>query len=370
MTTLGHQGRLSERQERRWFRVWTASLVAFFVVAGSSSLSFLWLTKRAEATRQRQLLDAAAPDPGVTAAEDSSTEDATPVEVGCYLERVPELSVHDGTWTAAFDVWFRWRGDDLKPAEGLVVMEGTIELNEKLAEHHWRGNHYERHGIVAKITKPFPAAEMPFDSHLLVLGIENGELSREKLVFRPDFENSSVSSRVSVAGYRIGGWQVLEKPHSYKSTRGDPRLPPGAKSTFSQFRMGIFIRRVGWGLYLKQFQALHIAVAIAFLACFIKPMHVDPRFGLGVGALFAAVANSYVVNSLVPDNGELSLADAVNGLGIFTILVTLIESTISLYLFDDCSEETLSLRLDRMSFKILVTGFTLVNVVLLAVAAL
>jgi hypothetical protein len=195
-------------------------------------------------------------------------------------------------------------------------------------------------------------------------------LVREKFVFRPDLENSSVSSRVSVPGYRIGHWQVLEKPHSYKSTRGDPRLPSGTKSTFSQFRMGIYIERAGWGLYLKLFQALHIAVLIAFLACYIKPTHVDPRFGLGLGALFAAVANSYVVNSIVAGAGEFSLADAVNGLGILVILVTLIESTISLYLFDHCGDEDSSRRLDRMSFKILVAGFTSVNVVLLAAAAI
>src|SRR5262249_6114512 len=155
--------------------------------------------------------------------------------------------------------------------------------SEKLAEHHDEGNHYERHRMVAKITKPFSAAGVPFDSHLLMLAIENGELVREKLIFLPDRENCGVSSRASITGYRSAGWQVLEKPHSYKTTRGDPRLPHDTKSTFSQFRMGISIERAVSGLYLKLFQALHIAVAIAFLACFIKPIHVDPRFGLGVG---------------------------------------------------------------------------------------
>jgi hypothetical protein len=363
-------GQLSEHQERQWFRIWIASLILFFLFAGGVSLTFLWLTKRAEATQNRQLLDQAAPDPGVTAAESTSIEHATPVEVGFYVERVPELSIREATWTVVFDVWFRWRGNDLQPADGLVVMEGTVESREKLAEFHSEGGHYERHRVVAKITKAFPAAQVPLDSHLLLLAIENGGLVREKLVFLPDLENCGVSSRVSVPGFRLSRWQALEKAHSYKTTRGDPRLPPGTKSTFSQFRMGILIKRAGWGLYLKLFQALHVAVAIAFLACFIKPTDVDPRFGLGVGALFAAVANSYVVNSLVPDTGEFSLADAVNGLGILTILVTLIESTISLYLYDRCGEEKLSQRLDRMSFNILVAGFTAVNAGLLLASLL
>ncbi len=365
VTSTDQQGRLSSLQERRWFNVWVASLALFFIITGAGSLTFLWRTKHAESKRHQQLLDPAAPDPGVTFADGSSTEQAVPVEVGFYVERVPELSTRDANWTAVFDIWFRWRGDGVRPAEGLVVMEGTVESQEKLAEFHDEAIHYERYRIVAKITKAFPAAQIPLDSHLLILAIENGESVRQKLVFVPDRESTSVSSRVTVPGYKITRWEVLEKAHSYKTTRGDPRLPRGTKSTYSQMRLGIVIERAGLGLYLKLFQALHIAVAIAFLACFIKPTDVDPRFGLGVGALFAAVANSYVVSSLVPDTGEFSVADAVNGLGILTILVTLVESTISLYLFDRCGEEKLSQRLDKMSFKILVVGFTAVNAALL-----
>lgn len=359
------QGKLSSRQERQWFNVWVISLALFFIVTGAVSLTFLWRAKHADRTRFQQLLDSTVPDPGVTTTEDSSIDQAVPVEVGFYVERVPELLPRESTWTVVFDIWFRWQGEALRPADALVVMEGTVESRDMLAEYHEQGNHYERYRMVAKITKAFPAAQVPLDSHLLLLAVENGEIVRQKLAFVPDRESTSVSSRVSIPGYRIARWEILEKAHSYKTTRGDPRLPRGMKSTYSQFRMGILIERAGWGLYLKLFQALHIAVVIAFLACFIKPTDVDPRFGLGVGALFAAVANSYVVNSLVPDTGEFSVADAVNGLGILTILVTLVESTISLYLFDRCGEQELSQRLDRISFKILVAGFTLVNVALL-----
>jgi hypothetical protein len=370
MISQENQGLLAELQERRWFRAWIASLVMFFVLAGGASLTFLRLTKRAEVLRHQQLLDPAAPDPGVTAADDTSTDGAVRVEVGYYVERIAALSVRDSAWTVEFDVWFRWRGADLDPVRRLVVLEGTVESSEKLAEYCREENHYQRYRIVARITEVFPTVHFPLDRQLLILAIENGERVREQLVFVPDLENSSVSSRVRVPGYRITGWQVLEKPHSYKTTRGDPRLPSGSKSTFSQFRMGIFIERPGWGLYLKLFQALHIAVAISFLACFIRPTDLDPRFGLGVGALFAAVANSYVVNSIVPETGAFSLVDVVNVLGILTILVTLIESTISLYLFDRCGEQALSQRLDRTSFKILVTGFISVNGLSLLVLAI
>src|SRR4030095_14943627 len=85
------------------------------------------------------------------------------------------------------------------------------------------------------------------------------------------------------------------------------------------------------------------------------------RFCSPPATLFAAVANSYLVSTFVPDTGEVALADLVNGLGILTILVTLIESTASLYLYDRCGEVELSRRLDRVSFAIMLTGFITAN---------
>lgn len=367
-TPVDIQNQLSPKQERKWFRLWILALGALFFVAAGASVFFEWQAKHQQIAANRRLMDPDAPDPGVTAAAESSTAEATPVHVGFYVERVPELSTRDATWTAVFDVWFRWHGDGLKPAEGFVIMEGSITSREKLADFHADGLHYERYRIEAKITKPFSVAQFPLDSHLLTLAIENGELVREKMVFVPDLQSSNVSTRVSVPGYRIAEWQAIEKPHSYKTTRGDPRLPPDTRSTYSQFRLGIFIKRGQWGLYLKMFQALYVAVIIAALACFIKPTDVDPRFGLGIGALFAAVANSYLVSSFVPDTGELALADIVNGLGILTILVTLLESTLSLYLYDRCGEQELSRRLDRVSFKMVVAGFIIANLALVLAA--
>lgn len=104
----------------------------------------------------------------------------------------------------------------------------------------------------------------------------------------------------------------------------------------------------GWGFFLKMFLPLYVAVAVAILAFFIKPTDTDPRFGLGVGALFAAVANSYINSSMLPNTGVMSLADIICIIGTITILLTLIESTISLHLYD---------RKDKKSFPIVSTGF-------------
>jgi hypothetical protein len=186
---------------------------------------------------------------------------------------------------------------------------------------------------------------------------ERAALDRDRLLLVPDRQNSAVSSRAVVHGYQLGPLESLEKPHSYKTSRGRSVQGAGTQSTFSQARFGVVIARDGRGPFVKMFHALFVAVAIALLPCFLRPTDLDPRFGLGVGALFAAVANSYLVGTLVPDTGELSLADMVNLLGIVTIRITLVESTVSLSLYDSRGERELSRLLERTSFIVVSVGF-------------
>lgn len=124
------------------------------------------------------------------------------------------------------------------------------------------------------------------------------------------------------------------------------------------------------GFYLKMFIALFGAVGVAILVFFIKPTDVDPRFGLGVGALFAVIANTYVTSSLVPDIGTMTLADMVNDVGVVVIFLTLLQSTISLYLYDRKGKVALSRLFDRVSFVVLLAGYVVINLALPLAATL
>lgn len=352
-----------------WLNAWLAVLVTFFTVAG---LGLAWkqaASRQAEGAAERALMDPAAPDPGMTASEPVSSTSARQVTIGIYLERITALSIRDSRFEVVCDVWFSWSGADLDPVDRLVVVDGTIDTLDLLDESHDGDRHYRRYELKAEITKPFRIDHFPIDRHLLLLAFENGAMLRDELVLVPDHVNTAVSSRAAVHGYRLERLEAIEKAHSYKTSRGEPGILPGAKTTFSQARFGIVITRDGWGLFLKMFQALFVAVAIALLPCFIRPTDVDPRFGLGVGALFAAVANAYLVDTYVPDTGEFALADMINLLGTVTILLTLVESTLSLHLYDHRDERSLSLRLDRVSFVVTLTGFVAALALMLIGAA-
>jgi hypothetical protein len=127
--------------------------------------------------------------------------------------------------------------------------------------------------------------------------------------------------------------------------------------------MGLWIQRPSWGFYLKMFVALFVSVAVSMLEFFMKPTY-NPRFGLGVGALFAAIASTYVTSSLVPGTGVMSLVDIVNYVGMVTIGLGLLQSTISLYLYDRKGKEALSRLFDRVWFVIFLAGYMVINLTL------
>jgi len=369
--------RVINRGERLFLAAWLAGLSLLLAIAGCLAVFPVRNEALAVAGRHRDRMDPSAPDPGTTSPDRQLPAGAipTPVTAGIYVDRIVDLSIKDASWTVDFYLWLRWHldsaqaegdgaGGAFEPGNGIQVVDGSIESSQREEQCTTAGERYERYRIIARITKPFEISRFPCDDHLLTINIENPRYQRHQLVFVADEANSGVSSRVRVSAYGIHRSQIIEKPHSYKTTRGDPRLPAGTKSTYSQCRLGIELRRDTWGFYFKMFQALYVAVTIAMLSMFIKPTNVDPRFGLGVGGLLAAVANSYVTSSLIPDTGMMTVADLVNGIGIGMILLTVVQSTVSLYLFERLELEALSRRFDQASFAILAGGYLAINLAL------
>ena len=357
-------------KDRRNIGLWTILLIALFLVIGFFTVWAVYKNKTASTQRHQDRMNPNVGEGGAKPPSAALPEGAAPlrVQAGIYVDRVVDLSVKEAGWTVDFYLWFRWKGASLDPGENFQVVDGWIESKEKADEYTNGDEHYRLYRVVARITKFFDVSRFPCDDHVLTVNIESPAFERNELLFVADKENSGVSSRVQIEGYLIRQRDILEKPHAYRSTHGDPRLTTDTDRTHSQLRMGIWISRPGWGFYLKMFIALFGAVGVAILVFFIKPTDVDPRFGLGVGALFAVIANNYVTSSLVPDIGRMTLADMVNIVGIVTIFLTLLQSTISLYLYDRKGKEAISRKFDRVSFIVLLAGYIVINLSLPLVA--
>jgi hypothetical protein len=290
------------------------------------------------------------------------------VAVGVYVNRITSVDLKANEFTASFWVWFRWTGDDLKPIETFEVVGARIESKENVVEEELDGGvRYAAVRVLAHISKFYDIGRFPLDNHTLTIVIEDTDNEDHKMRFVADIENSALDAEVQVPGWKIAGSEAQVRSHGYTTNYGDTSLPTNNKSSYSRFEYSIELVRPGMGYFFKLFWGGFMATLIALMAFFIRPTDLDPRFGLGVGAIFAAIASAYVISAELPETQEMTLADLMNGLAILYIFLSLVVSTISLRLFSS-GREVASRRLDQISFWTLLLTYAWGNVLVVMLA--
>lgn len=304
----------------------------------------------------------------VAAAEPTPAEPApagagpSEVVVGVFVNQVHEFSLRDNSFTVDFYVWFRWKDPNLKPYETFSVVDGRVESKTEPQLKDLPGG--EKHAwvrVVAKITRFFDTSKYPLDNHRLEVIIEEENDESDRVRYVVDAVNSSASRDIKLSGWEFERLFTTASQQQYRSNFGDTTLPTGNESRYSRVSTAVAFTRVGWTFFFKLFFALWVCTVIAFLAFFIKPTDVDPRFGLGVGALFAAIASQYTVASTLPDSNVITLADKLHLVGFAFIFLSLTQSTLSLWLFQT-EREGLSKRMDRVARVVGPVGYLAANV--------
>jgi hypothetical protein len=350
----------------RLVALWAVGILLLYAIGGYFGIRQLQRYK-AETEKLRQgMIGAPMTEQVVPLTEPTLPAKSKPVDVhvGMYINRIGEFAVKESSWSADFDIWFRWSGDGIKPGENFQVVNGQIDQREKQDTHVSGGQHYERYRVKARLTKFFDASRFPFSDQGLTIQVEDSAHKAERLRYVADEQESGINRSGVPQVLKITKSLAMVKVHSYKSTRGDPQLSSNAADVRSRFTFGMLVSPPGSVSYLKMFQALFVSVAIGLIVFFIKPIHVDPRFGLGIGALFAAVGNNIFVGSMLPPAEGITLVAMINAIGLATIFLTLVQSAISLYIEDTLGQEKLRRFFDKVSFVVFFMGYAVVNLFL------
>jgi hypothetical protein len=268
------------------------------------------------------------------------------VKVGVYIDRIYDFSIVESSWKAEFFVWFTWTDPKLDPGETFHVVNGEILTKTLMVRKRKGASRYAMYKVTAQTTKGFNISRFPRDDHLLTLSIEDSAGRSDRLLYVDD-DRSSVSSRAFVPGYAIKGDSLVVKPHLYRTSRGDPDLPPDFKATYSQATYAISISRPGWGLHFKMFVVMYAAVLIALLGFFIRSS--CDRLALMSGSLFT-------------DTGGASLADQLNWVGVCAIVLAIVQAVIYQHRYEGVEERARANRLfDLGSFWLLLALYALIN---------
>jgi hypothetical protein len=274
------------------------------------------------------------------------------VKIGAYLFSIYDLDFPGNKVNMDFYVWLNTKKDSLNLAENFEVVN-SIQFNKLSENNERRGDiNYITFRVNSELKNQWDVSNFPFDKQRLEVIIEDADKDNSQLVFVADTIASKMDPNVKMEGWKISDFNIKTVDYTYQTNYGDPAIPLNEYSAYSRVILSFTIQRVGNGLFFKLFIGLFISVLISLLTFFIDPVDLDPRFGLSVGAIFAAIASQYVITSTLPQNARLTLVDILHDISFIFIFLCILGSVISLHLKKK-NQIAKHKKLDKISFVIL-----------------
>lgn len=257
-----------------------------------------------------------------------------------------------------FYVWYNYLNDSLKLTETFELVNSTEFAKVGESYEKYDSINYSTFRCNSVIKKEWDVSNFPFDKQKVEIIIEDIDNDKSRLVFIADSLATKIDKDVKLEGWKIKNFGIKVIDHTYETNYGDPTVPDGEYSTYSRVVIYFTLEREGAGLFFKLFIGLFISVLISLLTFFVNPIDLDPRFGLSVGAIFAAIASQYVISSTLPQNQKLTLVDILHDISFIYIFICILISTLSLKLIKKGNEKA-SAKLDRSSFIFLSVSYAI-----------
>jgi len=283
------------------------------------------------------------------------------VLIGAFVTSLYDFNLTDQSYNIIFWLWFNHKNDSLKLLESVEISNAkTFEF--KLSDSEKKGKIiWDDHKCYATMKQDWDMRSYPFDVQQLYIELEDALKDTSELIFKADVENSLYDKTMETPGWNIANFHIRDGVKTYQTTYGDPTLK--GTSTYAGARITFEMRRVNsLGLFVKLFTGVYVAFFISLLALMIDPVDTDPRFGLSVGGMFAAVGNKYIVDSIIPEGDSYTLIDKVHALTFALILLTILISVISLYYYKR-DFITTSKKMDRVAAVVMTSIYIVLNII-------
>jgi hypothetical protein len=288
------------------------------------------------------------------------------VKAGAYIISVHDINFHDKEYTIRYWLWFLYSNPEFDFYSQLDIPNAKEIDPPTMVTDTVGGRKWVQMKMKCTMKESWVVHNFPFDKQHLRVRVENSVFDKDALVFKADTRHSKFDTVEGIDGWRITEFSVSADTTHYGTGFGDPR-PGHDGQTFSTFKIDMSIERDAWGLFMKIFIGMYIAFLIALISFVSYPWELEPRFGLPVGGLFAAVGNKYIIDSLLPESPEFSLVDTLHSITFFGILSVLAVSAISLKFYNAGNKEA-CLKADKIGARIVAGAFLILNIYYIASA--
>lgn len=300
----------------------------------------------------------------VTAFAQEEQTPASEVKAGVYIISVHDINFRDKEYTLRFWLWFIYDNPRFDFAGQLDLPNAKdIEIQETIYDS-LDGKRWAIMKMKATMKNSWNVHDFPFDKQSLKMHIENTLFDKRSLVFVPDTVGSSYDPEEAIDGWRVTNFSVTESANDYLTGFGDNS---SKNQDFSSFDVTMGLERSAWGMFFKIFLGMYIAFMIATISFTPHPSELEPRFGLPVGGLFAAVGNKYIIDSLLPESSEFTLVDTLHALTFIGIFAILLVSAIALKQYD-AGKKDLAVSTNKIGAMIIILIYAILNVIFVTLA--
>ncbi len=187
------------------------------------------------------------------------------LRIGALLTSLGDFDPGRKSFSAAFWVWTVGTKEGENSLHRLefpnaIKVESPNESQQATQQGIW-----SQRKIVGSFRHDWDLKYFPFDRQLLKIEMEETELDTNSLIYLPDTANSSFDPVVSPKGWRIISYKVITNRKHYRTSFGDPRLPPGSPSAYARAEVMLLLERTDrsgfWKLTLGAFSAALMAMA-------------------------------------------------------------------------------------------------------------
>ncbi|MBX2969998.1 MAG: hypothetical protein KF803_11560 [Cyclobacteriaceae bacterium] len=264
--------------------------------------------------------------------QDGFDDEAHPdtVKIGAYIISIHDINFQDKEYTLRFWLWALFDNVGFDLAKQLDIPNAKSIDEPQAIVDMVDGKTWQLMKLRATMKQNWKVGNYPFDKQHLVVHVENTIFDKSQLVFVPDDLGSGYDRELTLDGWSISNFEVTTKDKEYTTVFGDPESD-FLHSEYSSFDIVMGIERDGWGLFWKLFSGMYIAFLISMVSFGLAPREVEPRFGLPVGGLFAAVGNKYIIDSILPESNTFTLVDSLHAITFLVIFVILVISAVALY---------------------------------------
>jgi hypothetical protein len=308
---------------------------------------------------------------GTASSQDTAGKTVTPpdtVSVGIYITSIHDIDFKQKEYTLNCWLWLTYKNPAFNFAKYLEIPTAkSVTRSFDTSYYRADSSTYMIMKLQCVMKDSWRISYFPFDHQRLRFYIENSQYDSTRLVFKADTLGDHFDRRYALNGWVIDTCRLQTATKKYETAFGDDSAPT-PRSYYSQFRVIVDITRDAGSLFWKMFLGMYIAFLISYTCFYIHSDGIDSRFGLSVGALFAAIGNKYIIDSSLPESTSFTLVDTLHGLTLFFIFCVVASTAFSLRLVKK-GKQRQAARFDMIAAQVLLFVYITLNIIFITIAA-